>query len=344
MTKFITVLLSFVASGAVFAQSQQAIRDQIFGETTPSKSIRRLARDKKKKILSARGLRRSHEGLSRGRSIRWRRTKTTSAYSRSFTEAKGFFQRYVDTSKLAQRRSRSVARVGLLKRRKHEVTPRRIGSVPMTDDAAAPPSKAQPQQCDQGMGRTPRALSRDRLRHRRGEDASPQVESADTAHGGTPRMIGRALHLLRRPRSCSWLVGRRRIPPGKQPPCRPIPRPSLWRRAPVASERHSRGRAFGGSSAIQRRACRGGRLAEPGVHGPVRSGPAYSGRAHCNSFKPAVTRGQRPASLTIRVGAATLAAWPAAVRSPTSNLRPTRIRHRYTVKAASSSHVDRPSR
>ena len=33
MTKYFTLLLSVLASGAVFAQSQQAVRDQIFGET-----------------------------------------------------------------------------------------------------------------------------------------------------------------------------------------------------------------------------------------------------------------------------------------------------------------------
>ena len=33
MTKYITVFLSVLASGALFAQSQQAVRDQLFGET-----------------------------------------------------------------------------------------------------------------------------------------------------------------------------------------------------------------------------------------------------------------------------------------------------------------------
>ena len=49
MTKYITVFLSVLASGALFAQSQQAVRDQLFGETD---AVMKQAEDLNAKVLA----------------------------------------------------------------------------------------------------------------------------------------------------------------------------------------------------------------------------------------------------------------------------------------------------
>jgi hypothetical protein len=98
MTKFITVLLSLVASGALYAQSPSAVRDQIFGETD---AVKKQAEDLHAKILApeayAEGMKVYLEAVDT-----MEKGKDLDRVREELTEAKGFFQRSVDTSKLAQ--------------------------------------------------------------------------------------------------------------------------------------------------------------------------------------------------------------------------------------------------
>jgi len=98
MTKYITVLLSLVASGAVFAQSQQAIRDQIFGETD---AVKKQAGDLNAKVLApeayAEGMKVYLEAVDT-----MEKGKDLDRVREELAEAKGFFTRSVDASKLAQ--------------------------------------------------------------------------------------------------------------------------------------------------------------------------------------------------------------------------------------------------
>ena len=98
MTKYITVLLSLVASGALFAQSQQAIRDQIFGETD---AVKKQAEELNAKVLApaayAEGMEVYLEAVDT-----MEKGKDLERVREELAEAKGFFQRSVDASKLAQ--------------------------------------------------------------------------------------------------------------------------------------------------------------------------------------------------------------------------------------------------
>ena len=98
MTKTITVLLSLVASGALFAQSQQSIRDQIFGETD---AVKKQAEELNAKVLAP-------EAYAEGTKVyleavdTMEKGKDLERVREELAEAKGFFQRSVDASKLAQ--------------------------------------------------------------------------------------------------------------------------------------------------------------------------------------------------------------------------------------------------
>jgi hypothetical protein len=98
MTKYITVLFSLLASGAVFAQSQQAIRDQIFGETD---AVKKQAEDLNAKVLAP-------ESYAEGMEVylsavdTMEKGKDLERVREELTEAKGFFQRAVDASQLAR--------------------------------------------------------------------------------------------------------------------------------------------------------------------------------------------------------------------------------------------------
>ena len=98
MTKTITVLLSLVASGALFAQSQQAIRDQIFGETD---AVKKQAEELHANLLAP-------EAYAEGTKVyleavdTMEKGKDLERVREELAEAKGFFQRSVDASKLAQ--------------------------------------------------------------------------------------------------------------------------------------------------------------------------------------------------------------------------------------------------
>jgi len=98
MTKFITVVLSLVASTALYAQSPSAVRDQIFGETD---AVKKQAEDLHAKILApeayAEGMKVYLEAVDT-----MEKGKDLDRVREELAEAKGFFTRSVDASKLAQ--------------------------------------------------------------------------------------------------------------------------------------------------------------------------------------------------------------------------------------------------
>lgn len=96
--KYITLLLSVVASGALFAQSQQAIRDQLFAETD---AVKKQAEDLNAKVLAP-------ESYAEGMEIylsavdTMEKGKDLGRVREELAEAKGLFQRAVDASNLAR--------------------------------------------------------------------------------------------------------------------------------------------------------------------------------------------------------------------------------------------------
>ena len=96
--KYITVLLSLVASSALFAQSPSAIRDQVFGETD---AVKKQAEELNAKLLAP-------ESYADGTKVyleavdTMEKGKDLDRVREELAEAKGFFQRSVDASKLAQ--------------------------------------------------------------------------------------------------------------------------------------------------------------------------------------------------------------------------------------------------
>jgi OOP family OmpA-OmpF porin len=98
MTRSITLLLSVLASGALFAQSQQQIHDQIFGETD---AVKKQAEDLKANVLAPKSYSEGMElymsavdTMEKGRDLERVREE--------LAEAKGFFQRAVEGSQLAR--------------------------------------------------------------------------------------------------------------------------------------------------------------------------------------------------------------------------------------------------
>jgi len=98
MTRTITVLFSLLASGALFAQSQQAVRDQIFGETDV---VKKQAEDLNAKVLAP-------ESYAEGMEVylsavdTMEKGKDLDKVREELAEAKGFFQKSVDASQLAR--------------------------------------------------------------------------------------------------------------------------------------------------------------------------------------------------------------------------------------------------
>jgi hypothetical protein len=96
--KYITVLFSLLASGAVFAQSQQQIRDQIFGETD---AVKKQAEDLNAKVLAP-------ESFAQGMEVyleavdTMEKGKDLGRVREELAEAKGHFQHAVDASNLAR--------------------------------------------------------------------------------------------------------------------------------------------------------------------------------------------------------------------------------------------------
>jgi hypothetical protein len=98
MTRYLTLLLSLVASGALLAQSQQAIRDQIFGETD---AVKKQAEDLNAKVLApesyAEGIEvymSAVDTMEKGRDLERVREE--------LAEAKGYFEKAVQASQLAR--------------------------------------------------------------------------------------------------------------------------------------------------------------------------------------------------------------------------------------------------
>ena len=98
MTRHVTVLLSLLASGALLAQSQQQIRDQILGETD---AVKQQADDLNAKVLApgsyAQGMevyRSAVDALEKGKDL--------GRVREDLAEAKGFFQTAVQASRLAR--------------------------------------------------------------------------------------------------------------------------------------------------------------------------------------------------------------------------------------------------
>jgi cytochrome c556 len=98
MTKSITVLLSLLASGAVFAQSQQQVRDQLFGETD---TVKKQAEDLNAKVLAPESYSEAMEHymsavdtMEKGRDMNKVREE--------LAEANGLFKQSVEASQLAR--------------------------------------------------------------------------------------------------------------------------------------------------------------------------------------------------------------------------------------------------
>ena len=96
--KFITVLFSLLASGAVFAQSQQAIRDQIFGETD---AVKKQAEDLNAKVLAPKSYAEGMEIYLEAVDT-MEKGKDLGRVREELAEAKGHFQHAVDASNLAR--------------------------------------------------------------------------------------------------------------------------------------------------------------------------------------------------------------------------------------------------
>lgn len=98
MTKYIALLLSLVASGALFAQSQQAIHDQIFGDTD---AVKKQAEDLNAKVLApksyADGMELYLEAVST-----MEKGKDLGRVREELAEAKGHFTHAVEASNLAR--------------------------------------------------------------------------------------------------------------------------------------------------------------------------------------------------------------------------------------------------
>jgi hypothetical protein len=98
MTRSIALLLSLVVSGALFAQSQQQIRDQLFGETD---AVKKQAEDLNAKVLAPESYGDAMEAylsavdtMEKGRDMNKVREE--------LAEAKGLFQKSVEASQLAR--------------------------------------------------------------------------------------------------------------------------------------------------------------------------------------------------------------------------------------------------
>jgi len=96
--KYITVLFSLLASGAVFAQSQQAIRDQIFGETD---AVKKQAEDLNAKVLAPKSYAEGMEIYLEAVDT-MEKGKDLGRVREELAEAKGHFQHAVEASNLAR--------------------------------------------------------------------------------------------------------------------------------------------------------------------------------------------------------------------------------------------------
>ena len=98
MTKYITMVLSVLASGALFAQSQQAVRDQLFGETD---AVKKQAEDLNAKVLAPKSYAEGMEVYLEAVDT-MEKGKDLGRVREELAEAKGHFQHAVDASNLAR--------------------------------------------------------------------------------------------------------------------------------------------------------------------------------------------------------------------------------------------------
>ena len=98
MTKYIALALSVLASGALFAQSQQQIRDQIFGETD---TVKKQAEDLNAKVLAPESYAEAMEHYMEAVDV-MEKGKDLEKVREELGEAKGLFQKSVDASQLAR--------------------------------------------------------------------------------------------------------------------------------------------------------------------------------------------------------------------------------------------------
>jgi len=98
MTRYIALVLSLVASGALFAQSQQQVRDQLFGETD---AVKKQAEDLNAKVLAPESYAEAMEHymsavdtMEKGRDMNRVREE--------LGEAKGLFESSIQASQLAR--------------------------------------------------------------------------------------------------------------------------------------------------------------------------------------------------------------------------------------------------
>jgi hypothetical protein len=98
MTKYIALALSVLASGALFAQSQQQIRDQIFGETD---TVKKQAEDLNAKVLAPESYAEAMEHYMEAVDV-MEKGKDLDKVREELGEAKGLFQTSVQASQLAR--------------------------------------------------------------------------------------------------------------------------------------------------------------------------------------------------------------------------------------------------
>jgi hypothetical protein len=98
MTRYITLALSLVASGALFAQSQQAIHDQIFGETD---AVKKQAEDLNSKVLAPKSFADGMEVYLEAVDT-MEKGKDLGRVRENLAEAKGHFQHAIEASNLAR--------------------------------------------------------------------------------------------------------------------------------------------------------------------------------------------------------------------------------------------------
>ena len=96
--KYITVLLSLVAFSALYAQSPSAVRDQIFGETD---AVKKQAEEVNAKVLAPGSYTDGMEVYLKAVDT-MEKGKDLDRVREELAQAKGFFQRAIDASKLAQ--------------------------------------------------------------------------------------------------------------------------------------------------------------------------------------------------------------------------------------------------
>jgi len=98
MTRYITLFLSLIASVAVFAQSQQQVRDQLFAETD---AVKKQAEDLNAKVLAPKSYTEAMKVYLEAVDT-MEKGKDMNRVREELAEAKGHFQSAVEHSQLAR--------------------------------------------------------------------------------------------------------------------------------------------------------------------------------------------------------------------------------------------------